>query len=463
MRIAELAFICAILIRDIPVVCAESFEFTGQTFPKPGGLDGWYIFRAYSGEDYAAMSGKAAVPPVAEFEVQAKSPDDSGKGYTSLEATIMYFAEFEEKLKPNNLCKDGKFSQDMEIKEQASFPVPVVTGGDGSQEATLKQQVMLNNTGRYIMFVTNCGSLEQAQQFVAVGEVKVKNAYGYLPPEEYHKLWPLCILTFLYVVAVGIWMCYSIRDLSQFYDLHYWMSGLAMLCIAELITKVYALEVWNSADQAEPWLSIATTFFVMKWVCLYTLAVNVCTNRYDTDEPLPQEEAETSGGCWACSFFVASLYAGLLSLREFIRQQRDGLNIVTSLVLTFDLPIIILDVVMAITLVVQAQKQYAVAEKSVDVTKSMLFARLHRLCVFCCFMSVAALTVEMSDELKILDLGWQRRWLPREGASHLVSLIAVLGGMVVLRPGMVIKSNPYGKVAPLDRFTDDDLDGMQPE
>merc|ERR1712125_275805 len=87
--------------------------------------------------------------------------------------------------------------------------IPLVSGDSWQPNST---RVDLFRTGVYVLVFTNCGSFDKA--FVN-GDFIVKNAYGFLPGNEYPKLPFYESLTGIYGCMALLWIVLSVRWRSE--------------------------------------------------------------------------------------------------------------------------------------------------------------------------------------------------------------------------------------------------------
>mmetsp|Transcript_26650 Transcript_26650/g.62163 ORF Transcript_26650/g.62163 Transcript_26650/m.62163 type:complete len:472 (-) Transcript_26650:112-1527(-) len=428
---------------------AETFSFDGHEVPNGWALNGWYIFRVYSKVDFIDATGsRSSLPqmPVAEFELAGRATGqyDKAIGYHSLEAAIVYYQDYMDYFDQEHFCKSGSLDPmtSKQSVEWAAMRIPILARPDASikmQPAKLK--VPLNKTGRYLLLLSNCANLTQVK---VQGHVQVMNPYGYLPPEQYFKSGPLGFLILVYVLVAAGWIAYGASKKKFFYDVHYYFTGIMVWSILEIAAKLYALSAWNSTASDEPWMSLATILYVLKWIYLYSLAVYIGGGHYDSDSDNAGEAAHSNN--FMTASIVCSIYVVVLTVRECIMYQKDSLNLVTSIVLLLSLPMILMDGALALYLLYQTKIEYQKAEAKVDFSRSSIFDKLHKLAIASVLIGTCSTLMGLADIVGVSELSWRAKWLPSEGAAHFVCLGALCCAMYIMRPGMVVKKNMYGKV-----------------
>eukprot|EP00403_Amphidinium_massartii_P017208 CAMPEP_0178417878 /NCGR_PEP_ID=MMETSP0689_2-20121128/24798_1 /TAXON_ID=160604 /ORGANISM="Amphidinium massartii, Strain CS-259" /LENGTH=457 /DNA_ID=CAMNT_0020039251 /DNA_START=1 /DNA_END=1374 /DNA_ORIENTATION=- len=422
-------------------VVAERYNFDHKPAPEGYSLDGWYMFRVYNQGDFAEASGTATFQvqkPKIEMHVVAmpkggSEPPSSG----SLEVAVMHHDDFSTSFDEENFCKDGKLKPTSDKAEFFSTVIPFDADG-------FEVSAPLNKTGKYILMLSNCGSFDKA---TISGFAQVKNPFGYLPPEMYHQVTPLCAFLFGYVVLTGGWIAYGVSQKKQFYDIHSYLTALLGLAVLEVMASLYALNTANTTAVMEPYMSIATILYVLKWVYVYALAAYVVSGYYDNDDEATNEDLHNSSTkSWLIGMGLASIYTVVLSLRECVMAERAGGNISSGSVLAINFPVMVLDAVLILYVLLQSKHQYDDAEAKINISRSGIFSKLHKLAAVCAILGGMSLVLSAADILGLASLSWSSQWMAQQGASHVICLVALGGAIFIMRPGMVEKKNLYGKV-----------------
>mmetsp|Transcript_31291 Transcript_31291/g.71440 ORF Transcript_31291/g.71440 Transcript_31291/m.71440 type:complete len:465 (-) Transcript_31291:74-1468(-) len=422
----------------LPLSLAEQVTFQNTAMPHATTLDGWYLFRVYSKMGYIGATGsslESAEKPKAQISL-AGVQKEKNSGYKSLEVSLIYYEHFlNQKLHEENFCVDGKLKPSSnDVLEFKSCVIPF-DDDEAVCEATL------NKTGKYLLMISNCANFTSGQ---ISGVAQVKNPYGYLPPEQYHSIIPLFFFLAVYVLCLAGYGAYGLQKSKQFYDTHFYFLGLFFLCLAEVGGKLLAFYSWNSSGADEPWMTVATVLYVLKWIFLYMMATYVALGMQDKDTAgRGEEDVQFGTKHWCIAFVTSTLYTVALSLRECVLLYRPGGDLGPSFVAGACAPVLVMDAVLVIFLLIQTQKQYEESEAKLNIHKSALYAKLNKIAVAIAVFGVVAMMVDLADVLAFSNFSWRMQWLPQEGTAHILGLFAVTTASFVMRPGMLERKNEY--------------------
>mmetsp|Transcript_73162 Transcript_73162/g.174364 ORF Transcript_73162/g.174364 Transcript_73162/m.174364 type:complete len:460 (+) Transcript_73162:85-1464(+) len=427
-----------VLACKVAHLAAERITFEGQPAPQGMSLDGWYIFDVYSKGDFAELAGvdsSKMEKPVAEISLAAKTSGDTKA--KPMAVTLMDYAGFLDTFDQVHFCEDGVFKPHGDKLDFVTAEIPY-------GETTKITTKPLSKTGKYVLLLSNCNEGTEA---TLSGYVQVKNPYGYLPSALYHRGTPLYVFLFVYIVLTLGWVAYGMTHMKQFYDLHGYFTGMLAWCIAAIAVNIYAMGVWNSTGVDDPYMSMATVMYVLKWVYIYAIAVFVAGGYYDNDdEATTSHDLHLNKKVWIVGIISASIYIVALSLRECAMTQPAGLNLSLKVKLALQFPVTVLDAILVIYVLVKTKSQYELAEAKLNITKSGIFSKLHKLAIVCAILGCLGMVLKLADYLGMYELSWHTKWLPEGGAAHITTLIGLGGAAFIMRPGMVEKKNIYGKV-----------------
>mmetsp|Transcript_61283 Transcript_61283/g.145920 ORF Transcript_61283/g.145920 Transcript_61283/m.145920 type:complete len:474 (+) Transcript_61283:79-1500(+) len=431
----------------IPTAEAESFVLERYQAPAGWKLNGCYKFNVYNVRD--DFGGR---PPLVEFHLLATATDqwEVAKGYTSLQAAILFSSDVTEYFGNEHVCTDGKLVQKPreQVSEWAAVTVPVATSTDFFQIEAVDLQVALNKTGEYVLMFSNCGNIAGLE---VSGYVQVKNPYGYLSPQDHFKQDPLSILFNLNVIAAICWAAYGCCNKAQFQEEHYYLIGIYFLSIVEIAMKLFALSSWNVTSQCQPWMSIAIAVYALKWVYSYALAVCICGGYYRVGGQ------ERSTKVFNTYFALAAVYIIAVTLRELAMLQQESLHFSRLTVLMISSPMIMMDAAVAVHLISASKTEQEAAEKRRDAASSLVYERLNRLFIGCSLTGALALVFEVTDIMHVFTLSASMRWVPTEGVAQFVCLVALCFSMTVMRPAATERPQAYKLVRPADEGVDEEI------
>jgi len=431
----------------IAVICqmslAERIEFTRIPVPANQHADGLRMFHVYSKGDFAELSGSDTWhidKSVVEMHLVAHT---EGEKVAPLEMSLVHVDDFTAHFDQKHFCKDhqlwlryGAVPKDGRRPEMFSTIVPF----EGSDRVT---RVPLNKTGTWVLLLSNCG--ETRTDMTVSGTVQVRNPYGYLPPESYHKIAPLYVFLFQYIMIAAAWAAYALAHREQVAEIHFFFTTLLVLSLAEVAVQLFALEGWNADGAAqEPWSSLAVVLSVLKWVYLYWISAFSASG-------LPNGAT----GDAVIAFFnqrhclplgLACIYSVFITLRETVMSDMQGHSSL-QVVLVVNGAVSMMDAAALIYILAQTRLHYMQEERKHNISEARFFLRLHRLAVVCAVPASIAYLINLGNLLGLFKLSWSSMWIPQDGAAHVVAMIAITGGIYCMRPGMVsIKSSPGGSV-----------------
>jgi len=132
-------------------------------------------------------------------------------------------------------------------------------------------QVPVLQTGVYILVYSNCGDFSEAK---VTGSVIVKNSYGLLPGNEYHKMPFYGWLSLLYVMMAFVWMGLSLRWWRGLLRIQYCIAAVLFLSLVEAFLWWIFFNDWNHTGIRGRFLFImAILSSVVKSVFSYMLAL----------------------------------------------------------------------------------------------------------------------------------------------------------------------------------------------
>lgn len=127
----------------------------------------------------------------------------------------------------------------------------------------------IDRTGMYILWLSNCGDMSNG---VLSGSISVKNPYGYLPGNQYHKMPFYGCLGILYLVLGIIWLILSIWWWKQLFSIHVCIADVILLSLAESVLWYAFFADWNSTGiLARPLFGAAVFCSVVKSAFSYVL------------------------------------------------------------------------------------------------------------------------------------------------------------------------------------------------
>jgi len=405
-------------------VSAEQVVFGDLPAPGRFAINGLRKFHVYSKSDFAAATGAASYEirnPEVEIAVSARSLN--GRASPGLEMSLVHSDDLAEYLDEKYHCKDHKFwLKNAPIGRSIEKVSAVISfAQDAAEEKVLAP---LNRTGTWVLVVTNCG---EAASATISGSVQVRNPYGHLPPEMYHKIGPICIFLFQYILLIAGWTAYSCSHKDYFGVIHFYLTLLLVWSVAEVAAKLAALEQWNETGvRRGAWSSLADTLYPVKWVYMYWVAISVSVG--DTPYTCLSQRCGLAAG-------LTVVYLAVLTLREVVLGGLVRGYVSRRFVLGVNCPLIGMDAAVLCYMLVQTRAQTLAEEHRRDFMEARRFSRLNMLVWVCTVLASLSMLLNVFDLLSWVKLSWSSKWIPQDGAGHLIGLIALAGGMFIMRPG----------------------------
>merc|ERR1719284_1495587 len=118
----------------------------------------------------------------------------------------------------------------------------------------------VRRTGVYILIFSNCGDFNDA--YVS-GTVIVKNAYGFLPGNEYHKMPFYGWLLLVYVVLALVWFGLSLRWWRELFNIQNCIAAVIFFGLLESFLWYIFFQDWNNAGIRGKFLFILAILFTV--------------------------------------------------------------------------------------------------------------------------------------------------------------------------------------------------------
>lgn len=136
-----------------------------------------------------------------------------------------------------------------------------------------ERKVNIKETGVYILWLSNCGNIHGA---VLSGNLIVKNSYGFLPGNEYHKISFYRWLGIVYIVLATGWLYLTIRWRSELVKLHSCIACVILLALVESVLSYMFVTEWNSSgEHSRPLFLVSALAASSKSAFLYMIVILV--------------------------------------------------------------------------------------------------------------------------------------------------------------------------------------------
>lgn len=423
-------------------VRGQIYSFEEVPVPEGKSLHTMYAFYVYSHQD-APEKSLGHEPFVKFHSLYLKGiKEPQGKPeYEGVQLSILPYKDFWSLINKDKFCsteadaRDGLTAKQDQLllRKPASttysdvnvYMHTVKFATEQKPHGDKDTQVVVRATGVYILVYSNCGELTDA---AVVGSVVVKNAYGFLPGNEYHKLPFYGWLSLAYSLAGAFWMFQSLRHWRELFHIQYCVAAVIFLGLVEAFLWWIFFNDWNRTGLRGRFLFImAILSSVVKSVFSYMLVL-VASLGWGVTRPYLDHR--TIMKVQAVSF----LYIVLDFIRESVLSFRHSHSLSLSFVLLCLLPVALLNgaifywIFTALSSLIENLRDRRQSEKL------SLFERLWRILVLA--LSVASLTLlfQIFDLSRSISIRWHYQWFFADGVSHILFLFVLAAMMYLWAP-----------------------------
>jgi hypothetical protein len=410
-----------------------------------------YAFYVYSHQD--APDRSLGSPFVKFHSLEAHSTDEKQSNaqlaeYASLQLSLLPYSDFWTLINPQKFCSSqsdvdqglADFSNQLLVSKptqqgkSAHIYTATVKFADPNQQTTKDAETPVRKTGVYILVFSNCGTVANAK---VKGSVIVKNAYGFLPGNEYHKLPFYGYLSLGYVFLALTWFALSLRYWREIFHIQNCITGVIFLGLVESFLWWIFFNDWNAnGSRSQMKFVLALLATVVKSIFSYMLVLVASLGWGVTRPYLDQKTIMKIKG-------VSLLYIVLDFIRETVLSFRHSHSLSLIFVLLCLLPVSLLNggifywIFTALSGLIETLKERRQSEKLV------LFTRLWRLLVAA--MGVASLTLlwQIFDLSRSISIRWHYQWLFADGVSHGLFFVVLVVMMLLWAPTSVSKRYAY--------------------
>jgi hypothetical protein len=430
---------------------AQLYTFEDTPVPEARSLHTMYAFYVYSHQD--APDRSLGSPFVKFHSLEAHSTGEKADSeladYQSLQLSLLPYSDFWKLINPNKFCSSqadvdaGKAEHANQIlvqKPEDGSPVHIYTQTvkfvQPGQPHSKDVETPVRRTGVYILVFSNCGAIFEAK---VKGSVVVKNSYGFLPGNEYHKMPFYGWLSLAYVFLAVTWFGLSLRFWREIFHIQNCITGVIFLGLVESFLWWIFFNDWNSSgSRGQILFVLAILATVVKSIFSYMLVL-VASLGWGVTRPYLDQKTIMKIQA------ISLLYIVLDFIRETVLSFRHSHTLSLLFVLLCLLPVSLLNggifywIFTALSGLIETLKERRQTEKLV------LFSRLWKLLVFS--MGLASLTLlwQIFDLSRSITIRWHYQWLFADGVSHMLFLIVLLAMMFLWAPTSVSKMYAYSQ------------------
>mmetsp|Transcript_6047 Transcript_6047/g.13369 ORF Transcript_6047/g.13369 Transcript_6047/m.13369 type:complete len:522 (+) Transcript_6047:129-1694(+) len=435
---------------------AQMYDFEAAQVPPNRSLHTLYAFYVYSREEAPERKG---LPQVIFKNLHAESmnpaiPTSSKTDYKGIQVSIMLYKNFWNLIDPKKFCctadddkalcpeADGLLvnrSRD-QTEESAGVYLHRVEflEPDGHTEDETK---VIRKTGVYILALSNCGTFEEA---TISGHLAVKNSYGYLPGNEYHKIPFYGWLLLIYMVLAIVWFFLSLRWWKELFPIQSCISAVVFFGLVESLFWYVFFQDWNTTGKRPRVLFVlAILASVVKSIFSYML---VLVGSLGWGVTRPYLDRNVIFKIQAICF----LYIVLDFIRESVLSFRNSHSLSLTFVLLCLLPVSLLNggifywVFTALSNLMETLAERRQSEKL------LLFSRLWKILVFAMTVATATLLFQIFNLSRNITDKWRYQWLLTDGIFHVLFLVVLAAMMYLWAPHKYSQRYAYSQQLSLD-------------
>jgi len=414
--------------------------------PEPKTMHFLYTFYIYGREDAPERNDDGTAPFVQFMQVKAKSTnteksDADLETYESVQLSLLKYDHFFDIIDKEHFCclpEDVPTSclkqDELLVKKDSKAPYTKVGvynftvpfGENQRKKMRTKMKILpVDNepvTGTYVLTLSNCGEFNGGE---LTGHVIVKNAYGYLAGNDYHKLpfygWMSCV----YMGLAVVWLLLTIRWWRETIPIQMCITVVILLGLLECFFWWNHYNSWNNDGVRSEVLFVCSLLTsVVKNIFSYMLVL-VAALGWGVTRPF------LDPGIMMKIQAITWLYIILDVIKEVVLAFRHSHSLPVPFVLLCLLPVSLLNGVIFYWIFAALSNLMESLQDRRQDEKLMVFKRLWVILIVA--LSIATLTLlyhifHMSGKS---TTRWSDEWLYSDGISHLLFL-AVLGAMMYL-------------------------------
>lgn len=308
------------------------------------------------------------------------------------------------------------------------------------------KKLRVRETGVYILMLSNCGLHNGA---VIYGSAVVKNAYGFLPGNEYHKMPFYGWLSLIYMVMAVIWTVLSLRWWKEVFNLQHCIAAVILLGLVESFVWYIFFTDWNaSGTRGNIFFLIAILASVMKSIFSYLLVL-VASLGWGVTRPYLDQD--TMFRIKAMSF----LYIVLGAAREVVLSFQHSHSLPLAFVLLCLLPVSLLNGVIFYWVFTALSSLIQTLKDRGQTAKLLLFQRLWWILIISLSVATVTLLYQIFAVSQKLVTRWHNQWLFTDGVSHILFLFILTVMMYLWAPHQHSQRYAYSQQVDSKEVDDD--------
>jgi hypothetical protein len=416
-----------------------------QDLPLNRSLHTLYAFYVFSHEEAPERPLGQPFVKFSELVITPRSTAAEVANYKGAQVSIMKYSQFWNLISPQRFCctivdkEQGACDEVDQLlvnkPKGASYEdVHVYSSPIAVSKALPEKKISVRETGVYILVFSNCGDFSNG---VVDGEVIVRNSYGYLPGNEYHKMPFYGWLLLVYILLTVGWLALSLRWWKELFNIQNCITAVVVFGLFECLLWYVFFSRWN-ADGARHQvlfiLSILST--VIKNIFSYMLVL-VASLGWGITRPYLDRHVILKIQA------VCFLYIVLDFIREAVLSFRHSHSLSLAFVLLCLLPVSLLNggifywVFTALSSLMETLKDRRQFEKL------ELFNRLWKVLIFALAVATVTLLIQIFNLSRSITARWKFQWLLTDGVSHVLFLVVLAVMMYLWAPNKYSQRYAY--------------------
>mmetsp|Transcript_67551 Transcript_67551/g.162172 ORF Transcript_67551/g.162172 Transcript_67551/m.162172 type:complete len:540 (-) Transcript_67551:63-1682(-) len=429
---------------------AQIHSIEGEEMPAPRTMHFLYTFYIYGREDAPERNDDGTAPYVQFMKVKLSSTnpersDASMETYDSVQLSLLKYKHFFDLVDREHFCcleedvgTNCAKADELYVKKDKSasyssvgvynFTVPFGNARRNKKPNPKERITPAGSepvTGIYVLTLSNCGDMSDA---VLSGDVIVKNAYGYLAGNEYHKLPFYGWMSMVYMFLAVVWMLLTLRWWRNTVAIQNCITVVIVLGLLECFFWWNHYNSWNSDGYRNNVLFVCSLLAsVVKNIFSYMLVL-VASLGWGVTRPFLDSSIMLKIQA------ITWLYIVLDVIKEVVLAFRHSHSLPIPFVLLCLLPVSLLNGVIFYWIFAALSNLMESLQDRRQDAKLMVFKRLWLILVVA--LSIATLTLlyhifHMSGQSLTQ---WTDEWLYSDGISHLLFLAVLTAIMLLWAP-----------------------------
>jgi len=417
---------------------AQIYPFEATQVPKNRTLHTLYAFYVFSEQE---APDKSLGKPFVEFNglachsTSASRPDATLGSYQSVQLSILRYRDFWNVINPKQICttwgdvvQNKATAKDMlrvqrQINQQDIY-MHTVRFPNASHPKHYEKRTV-EKTGVYILIFSNCGDFDDA---TVSGNVVVKNAYGFLPGNEYYKMPFYGWLLLVYAGLALVWLGLSFRWWKELFHMQNCIAAVILFGLLEAFMWYIFYSDWNAQGvRGKAVFIFATLLTVVKSTFSYMLVL-VASLGWGVTRPFLDRPVMLKIQL-LCFFYIV-----LDFIRETVLSYRHSHTLSLAFVLLCLLPVSLLNggifywIFTALSNLMETLKERGQTEKLT------LFERLWKFLIWTLTAATFTLLFQILNLTKSVTERWKYQWVLSDGISHTLYLLVLAAMMYLWKP-----------------------------